>query len=68
MIIVTTLMVLCGGGVVWCDIRIRYFLLRFSRYPWFEELGLRWYALPAVSCLMLDVGGVEFPACPFNGW
>lgn len=38
------------------------------RYPWFEELGLKWYALPAVSCLCLDVGGVEMPACPFNGW
>ncbi|EDV29685.1 uncharacterized protein TRIADDRAFT_19964 [Trichoplax adhaerens] len=37
-------------------------------YDWFEELKLRWYALPAVSCLLLDIGGVEFPACPFNGW
>ncbi|EDV20662.1 uncharacterized protein TRIADDRAFT_31504 [Trichoplax adhaerens] len=37
-------------------------------YEWFEELKLRWYALPAVSCLLLDIGGVEFPACPFNGW
>ncbi|XP_074635667.1 nitric oxide synthase 3-like isoform X3 [Acropora palmata] len=42
--------------------------MKHPKYPWFEEFGLRWYALPAVSCLMLDVGGVEFPACPFNGW
>ena len=42
--------------------------LSVFRYPWFEELGLKWYALPAVSCLCLDVGGVEIPACPFNGW
>ena len=38
------------------------------RYDWFEALGLKWYALPAVSCLMLDVGGMEFPGIPFSGW
>nr|QNG40941.1 nitric oxide synthase [Placozoa sp. H4] len=37
-------------------------------YEWFEKLCLQWYALPAVSCLLLDIGGIEFPACPFNGW
>jgi nitric oxide synthase oxygenase domain/subunit len=39
-----------------------------SSYPWFEELGLKWYALPAVSSLVLDCGGLEYTACPFNGW
>ncbi len=38
------------------------------RYDWFEELGMRWYALPAVSNVALDVGGIEFPAIPFSGW
>ncbi|XP_071945535.1 nitric oxide synthase-like protein [Antedon mediterranea] len=38
------------------------------KYPWFAELGLRWYVLPAVSSLMLDLGGLEFTGCPFNGW
>ena len=38
------------------------------RYSWFADLDLRWYALPAVSCLMLDIGGLEFTAAPFNGW
>lgn len=38
------------------------------RYDWFKDLGLRWYALPAVSCLLLDCGGLEFPGVPFNGW
>ena len=31
-------------------------------------MGLQWYALPAVSNMMFDVGGLEFPACPFSGW
>ncbi|CAH1134822.1 unnamed protein product [Ceutorhynchus assimilis] len=35
---------------------------------WFETLGLRWYALPAVSSMMFDCGGIQFPATPFNGW
>lgn len=39
-----------------------------SRYPWFSELDLQWYALPAVSSMLFDVGGIEFPAAPFNGW
>ncbi|CAG2103052.1 unnamed protein product, partial [Medioppia subpectinata] len=34
----------------------------------FEELDIQWYALPAVSNMMFDVGGLEFPACPFSGW
>lgn len=24
--------------------------------------------MPAVSAMLLDVGGLEFTACPFNGW
>jgi nitric oxide synthase oxygenase domain/subunit len=31
-------------------------------------MGLRWYALPAVSGMLFDCGGLEFTACPFNGW
>lgn len=38
------------------------------RYKWFADLNLRWYVLPAVSSMLFDVGGIEFPAAPFNGW
>jgi nitric-oxide synthase len=37
-------------------------------FPWFKDLGLRWYALPAVACMMLDAGGIQYTAVPFNGW
>jgi nitric-oxide synthase, bacterial len=37
-------------------------------YPWFGSLGLKWYAVPAVSELLLDIGGVKYTAAPFNGW
>lgn len=33
-----------------------------------EKMGLKWYAVPAVSGMLLDIGGIQFPACPFNGW
>ncbi|XP_046390490.1 nitric oxide synthase-like protein isoform X2 [Ischnura elegans] len=42
--------------------------LTHPTFEWFEDLQLRWYALPAVSGMLFDVGGLEFPACPFNGW
>ncbi|XP_050436127.1 nitric oxide synthase, salivary gland isoform X2 [Adelges cooleyi] len=37
-------------------------------FDWFASLGLRWYCLPAVSSMMFDCGGIQFTACPFNGW
>ncbi|XP_065486126.1 nitric oxide synthase 3 isoform X2 [Caloenas nicobarica] len=42
--------------------------LQHPTLAWFAELGLRWYALPAVSNMLLEIGGLEFPAAPFNGW
>jgi len=35
---------------------------------WFADLGLRWHAVPVISDMYLDVGGVCYPAVPFNGW
>ena len=37
------------------------------RYEWFAELGLKWFALPAVSSMTLDMGGIQYPN-PFNGF
>ncbi|XP_067911281.1 nitric oxide synthase, brain isoform X2 [Heterodontus francisci] len=42
--------------------------LRHPRFEWFKELNLKWYGLPAVSNMLLDIGGLEFTACPFSGW
>jgi nitric-oxide synthase len=35
---------------------------------WFAELGLRWHAVPAISNMRLRIGGIDYPAAPFNGW
>lgn len=37
-------------------------------HPQFEQLNLKWYAVPIISSMKLEVGGIEFPAAPFNGW
>lgn len=37
-------------------------------YSWFADLGIKWYAVPAISNMSLLVGGIEYPAAPFNGW
>ncbi|KDR21429.1 nitric oxide synthase, salivary gland isoform X2 [Zootermopsis nevadensis] len=42
--------------------------LSHPTFGWFEKLDLRWYALPAVSNMLFDCGGLEFTAAPFNGW
>jgi nitric-oxide synthase len=42
--------------------------IRHPHLWWFEELDVRWHAVPAISNMRLDVGGVSYPAAPFNGW
>ncbi|HEO8421044.1 MAG: nitric oxide synthase oxygenase [Niallia sp.] len=37
-------------------------------YSWFEELGLQWYAVPIISSMRLEIGGISYTAAPFNGW
>jgi nitric-oxide synthase len=36
--------------------------------PWFADLGLRWPAVPVISNMRLRIGGVDYPAAPFNTW
>jgi nitric-oxide synthase len=37
-------------------------------YAWFEDLELRWYALPAICDMALEIGGIRYTAVPFSGW
>ncbi|MFC5467514.1 nitric oxide synthase oxygenase [Cohnella suwonensis] len=34
----------------------------------FDELGLRWYGVPILSDMALEIGGIRYTAAPFNGW
>ncbi|RXN16225.1 nitric oxide inducible-like protein [Labeo rohita] len=42
--------------------------IEHPEYEWFKDLNLKWYAIPAVANMLLEIGGLEFTACPFNGW
>jgi len=42
--------------------------IRHPDLPWFEELQLRWHAVPMLCDMALDAGGLRYPAAPFNGW
>jgi nitric-oxide synthase len=42
--------------------------LEHPEYSWFSDLDLKWYGLPLIADMMLEIGGLEFTAAPFNGW
>ncbi|MCC5912899.1 MAG: nitric oxide synthase oxygenase [Balneolaceae bacterium] len=42
--------------------------IRHPELDWFSELGLRWYAVPVIADMVLEIGGIRYPAAPFNGW
>lgn len=42
--------------------------LRHPQYEWFEDLELKWYAVPIIAEMSLDIGGLTYSAAPFNGW
>lgn len=37
-------------------------------YPWFAALGLKWHAVPVISNMRLEIGGISYTAAPFNGF
>lgn len=37
-------------------------------FPWFADLGLKWHAVPVISNMRLEIGGLSYSAAPFNGW
>ncbi len=37
-------------------------------YPRFADLNLKWHALPVISNMRMEIGGVSYTAAPFNGW
>ena len=36
--------------------------------PEFKAIGMRWYAIPAISNFSVHIGGVNYGCMPFNGW
>ncbi|MDJ1496766.1 nitric oxide synthase oxygenase [Cytophagaceae bacterium DM2B3-1] len=48
--------------------KIKEVTLSHPDYEWFTDLQLRWYAVPVISNMKLEIGGIEYTAAPFNGW
>ncbi|GGF33561.1 nitric oxide synthase oxygenase [Halobacillus andaensis] len=42
--------------------------LRHPEFEWFKDLQLKWYAVPIISDMCLEIGGIHYTAAPFNGW
>ncbi|MCA1012383.1 nitric oxide synthase oxygenase [Halobacillus halophilus] len=42
--------------------------LRHPEFRWFSDFGLKWYAVPFISDMRLEIGGIDYTAAPFNGW
>lgn len=37
-------------------------------YAWLESMQIQWYAIPVISDMRLEIGGLSFTCAPFNGW
>lgn len=37
-------------------------------YDAFSQLDLKWYGVPIISDMLLEIGGIDYPMAPFNGW
>jgi nitric-oxide synthase, bacterial len=46
---------------------VREVPLAHPELPWFASLGLRWHAVPVISNRRLRIGGITYPAAPYNG-
>jgi nitric-oxide synthase len=42
--------------------------LEHPDHQWFADLQLKWHAVPLISDMVLEIGGILYPAAPFNGW
>lgn len=42
--------------------------LEHPEHEWFSSLQLKWHAVPLISDMVLEIGGIQYPAAPFNGW
>lgn len=60
-----------GGEPFWLSIPpylIHEVDLIHPTHPTFSSLQLKWYAVPIISDMRLEIGGLNYYAAPFNGW
>jgi len=62
---------IAGGSPRWYPIPPSYVMevpLRHPELDLFGNFEAKWYAVPIISDMALEIGGLRFPAAPFNGW
>ncbi|WP_284139131.1 MULTISPECIES: nitric oxide synthase oxygenase [unclassified Virgibacillus] len=42
--------------------------IEHQEYNLFGDLEVKWYAVPIISDMRLEIGGLQYTAAPFNGW
>lgn len=42
--------------------------IRHPYYNLFGDFQVKWYAVPMISDMRLEIGGIDYVAAPFNGW
>ncbi|KAL7552363.1 hypothetical protein ACHAWF_015597 [Thalassiosira exigua] len=42
--------------------------IHHHKYSELSSLNMRWYPIPAVCAMDMDIGGLVYTAVPFNGW
>jgi nitric-oxide synthase, bacterial len=47
---------------------VREVAIAHDGFPRLGALGLRWYAVPLVTDMVLSIGGIDYPCAPFNGF
>ncbi|GGJ61936.1 nitric-oxide synthase [Anoxybacillus voinovskiensis] len=60
-----------GKQPKWFDIPRELVLevpIEHPEFVWFQDLQLKWYAVPIISDMCLEIGGIRYMAAPFNGW
>lgn len=48
--------------------KIKEVPITHPQYKSIEELNMKWYAVPIISDMRLEIGGISYPFAPFNGW
>lgn len=47
---------------------IKEIAIAHPSHPTLADVGLKWYAVPCVSNMVLTIGGIDYPCAPFNGF
>jgi len=59
-----------NGKIVWRSIPadiVKEVPIEHPELP-IHVLNLKWYAVPIISNMRLEIGGISYSAAPFNGW